>query len=108
MGIATSPGVPCRLCRGKAWGTMEDFRQVGGCLMSSRLPPPIPVTCCPAPRHACFLEPPRPLSASIPPPLSALQDCPGTAKSCLKRERGKVDCSRSSPRGPPHSWLTAR
>lgn len=30
MGIATSPGVPCRLCRGKAWGAMEDFRQVGG------------------------------------------------------------------------------
>lgn len=44
--------------------------------------------------------------ASISPPFSfsALQGCPGTAKSCLTMERGKVDCSRSSLRGPRLSW----
>ena len=82
-------------------GTVQE-----GALVSPGFPPHVPVTTAP-PLTRLFPEDP---AASISPLLSlpALQGYPGTAKSCLTRERGKVDCSRSSLRGPSPSWLTAR
>lgn len=72
-----------------------------------RITPSCPLSPTAQPLTCLFPEAPP---ASVSPPLSlpALQGCPGTAKSCMKRESGKVDCSRSSPRGPHPSWLTAR
>lgn len=79
MGIATSPGVPCRLCRGKAWGTMEDFRQVGGCLMSSRLPPSHPCHLLPSPQTCLFPGTPKTALCFNPPTLV----CPaGLPRDC--------------------------
>lgn len=38
---------------------MEDFRQVGWCIMNSELPPHIPVAHCPDSRNTHFLRPPQ-------------------------------------------------